>query len=304
MILASEEKMSIAVVGSSSMVGSRFCGLVPQQFNLIKADLHSDAPIDMTDKESISIFFKKHDFQWLILFSAYTDVDEAEKQQNNKKGLCWKINVDGVRNVANACKKFKRKLIFISTDFVFDGINGPYDETDPIGGDLDKISWYGLSKIEGEKIVQRVLTDCIILRISYPYRAKFPQKDDFAKIILRRYRNNTLFPVFSDQFLTPTFIDDLGPATGLIISRNQRGIFHIASPQITTPYEFAKHLILTFGGDPSKVKKGSILQAKLKAPRSVIGGLKVERIKNLGFVPTDWKEGIQIIHSQSKGKLI
>src|SRR3989344_6524949 len=304
MTLDSNNKLPLAVIGSSSMVGSRFCDLSNQNFRLIKADLHGEIPVDITDVKSVRHFFLQNNFQYLILFSAFTDVDEAEKQRGNKEGNCWKINVEGVRNVSDTCKKFKRKLIFISTDFVFDGVDGPYGETDPIGGYLDKISWYGLSKIEGEKIVQRVLTDCIILRISYPYRAKFPQKDDFAKIILRRYRNNTLFPVFSDQFLTPTFIDDLGPATGLIISRNQRGIFHIASPQITTPYEFAKHLILTFGGDPSKVKKGSILQAKLKAPRSVIGGLKVERIKNLGFVPTDWKEGIQIIHSQSKGKLI
>ena len=304
MTLDSNNKLPLAVIGSSSMVGSRFCDLSNQNFRLIKADLHGEIPVDITDVKSVRHFFLQNNFQYLILFSAFADVDEAEKQRGNKEGNCWKINVEGVRNVANACKKFKRKLIFISTDFVFDGINGPYDETDPIGGDLDKISWYGLSKIEGEKIVQRVLADFIILRISYPYRAEFQKKDDFAKIILRRYQENNLFPMFSDQFYSPTFIDDLAPATRLIISRDQRGIFHIASPQITTPYDFAKHLILAFGGNPSKVRNGSILQTKLGAPRSANGGLKVEKIRNLGFLPTDWKRGIQIIYSQSKGKLI
>src|SRR3989338_4252742 len=245
MTLDSNNKLPLAVIGSSSMVGSRFCDLSNQNFRLIKADLHGEIPVDITDVKSVRHFFLQNNFQYLILFSAFADVDEAEKQRGNKEGNCWKINVEGVRNVANACKKFKRKLIFISTDFVFDGINGPYDETDPIGGDLDKISWYGLSKIEGEKIVQRVLADFIILRISYPYRAEFQKKDDFAK-----------------------------------------------------------HLILAFGGNPSKVRNGSILQTKLGAPRSANGGLKVEKIRNLGFLPTDWKRGIQIIYSQSKGKLI
>lgn len=297
-------KLPLAVIGSSSMVGSRFCELSAGYFRLIKADLHGEISVDITDTKSIHHFFLQNNFRYIILFSAYTDVDGAEKQRGDKKGHCWKINVEGVENVVSVCKQIAKKLIFISTDFVFDGKNGPYDEDDSTGGDFNKISWYGITKIEGEKIIKKILSDFVIIRITYPYRGRFPQKDDFAKIILRRYKDNNLFPMFSDQILTPTFIDDLSVAVKLIVNKNQRGIFHIASPKVTTPYVFAKNLIATFGGDSSKVEKGSILKTRLVAQRPAKGGLKVERIKNLGFRPTDWERGIKIIYSQSKSKLI
>lgn len=304
MLRGKSTKLPLAVIGSASMVGSRFCELSNQNFRIIQADLHAEIPIDITDIKSVRHFFLHNNFQCLILFSAFTDVDEAEKQRHDKKGLCWKINVEGVENVVLVCKEFKRKLLFISTDFVFDGKNGPYSEDDPTGGDFNKISWYGITKIEAELIINKTLADFVIVRISYPYRGRYQKKDDFAKMILRRHKDNNLFPMFADQFFTPTFIDDLAPAIRLITGRNQIGIFHIASPQITTPHDFAKHLISTFGGDQKKVDKGSIRKTELAAPRSVNGGLRVEKIKNLGFVPTDWKKGIQIIHSQSNGELI
>ncbi len=297
-------KTTLAVIGSSSMVGSRFCQLSRQNFEIIEADLHSQWPVDITDQKSVNNFFSSNNFQALILFSAFTDVDEAEKQRGDKSALCWKINVAGVKNVAESARKFKRQLISISTDFVFDGTSGPYNEKDPPAKNISKISWYGITKMEGEKQTERMLLDFIIIRIAYPYRGRFQNKDDFAKAILRKYRQKSLFPMFSDQFFTPTFIDDLAPATKLILDQNESGIFHIASPGITTPYDFAKSLIDKFGGDSQTVKKGSILTTKLPAPRPINGGLKTGRIKKLGFTPTDWEQGIKTIYEQSSGKLL
>lgn len=303
MTLTSKKK-PIAIIGSSSMVGSRFCELASRDFKLIEADLNGVNQVDITNQNSVSKFFKKSKFEYLILFSAFTDVDEAEKQRDNKEGNCWKINVDGVNNVILACKQSARKLIFISTDFVFDGENGPYREEDPVGGDFNKISWYGITKIEGEKMIKKMLSDFVIVRISYPYRGRFERKDDFAKIILKKYEKNNLFPMFSDQFFSPTFADDLTPAIKLIIDKKKTGIFHVASPKITNPYEFTKLLIATFIGVASNVKRGSILKTGLATKRPIKGGLKSERIKNLGFLPTDWEKGIKSIYTQSNGKLI
>ena len=289
------------------MVGSRFCELASTSFNLSKADLKGVVSIDITKKASIENFFKTYDFEWLILFSAFTDVDAAEKQRGDKNGLCYLINVDGTTNVVDACKSSNRKLIFISTDFVFDGQNGPYSEESQPGGDLDKVSWYGLTKIEAENYIRENLANFLILRIAYPYRGRFTAKDDIAKRILRLYQVGQLYPMFTDQIITPTFIDDIAEAVKLLISSAQEGIFHLVSPRETTQFEFAEELIRVFKGDSSKIQKGSIidfLKAPGYTPRPINGGLKVDKINALGFIPTDWQEGIKIIHEQSKGQLV
>src|SRR3989344_2890375 len=300
-------KTSMAVVGSLSMVGSRFCELSSKSFSLIKTDLKGDISIDITQRDSVDAFFKNHDFEWLILFSAFTDVDAAEKQRGDKNSLCYLLNVSGTASVVDACKNSNRKLIFISTDFVFDGQNGPYSEESQPGGNPPKVSWYGLTKIEAENYVRENLANFLILRIAYPYRGRFEGKDDIAKRILRLYQAGQLYPMFTDQIITPTFIDDIAEAVKLLISSAQEGIFHLVSPRETTQFEFAEELIRVFKGDSSKIQKGSIidfLKAPGYTPRPINGGLKVDKINALGFIPTDWQEGIKIIHEQSKGQLV
>ncbi len=113
--------------------------------------------------------------------------------------------------------------------------------------------------------------------------------------------------MFSDQEITPTFADDLAPAVKLLIEKGEKGIFHIASPSITTPYQIAQKTIEIFGGNPQDVKEGSIaefLKSGPKTPRPVKGGLKVEKIKSLGFTPTAWDEGIKEVYNQTKGDLL
>ncbi|MBI3341959.1 SDR family oxidoreductase [Candidatus Curtissbacteria bacterium] len=306
MTLGSNNRPTILVIGAQSMVGSRFCEQIKNKYDLVQADLKGDIAVDITDPSSVNELFKSHQFEHVLLFSAFTDVDAAEAQRNEKDGICWKINVQGVQNIANASKEHDRNLIYISTDFVFDGENGPYSEEDEPSINPDEVSWYGITKLEGEKIVKS-LSKYVILRIAYPYRANFNGKDDLLKRILKSYKDGSLYPMFNDQQLTPTFIDDLAPALDLILQRSQKGIFHLSSPTVTTPYDISKKLIKTFGGDDNEVKAGSLiefLKSGPKTPRPVKGGLKVDKITQLGFKPMAWDAGIEKIHEQSKGNLI
>ena len=298
-------KPTIAIIGASSMVGSRFCELASWA-NLIKTDRNGNTPLDITQEKSIDNFFKKYNFDYLILFSAFTDVDKAEKQRNDKGADCWQINTQGVKKTAAACKKYQKKLILISTDFVFDGTAGPYSENDPTGPNYRKVSWYGISKAEGEKAgLQNA--NSTVLRIAYPYRSKFAKKDDIVKRILKLYDCGKLYPMFDDQFTTPTLIDDLSPAIRLLISKNVSGIFHVASEKVTSQYLFAKNVLEIFGRDTKNLQKQSaveFLMSSKKTPRPIRGGLKVNKIINLGYKPTDWQNGIKIIYKQSDGALI
>lgn len=282
------------------MVGSRFCEMAEGKLNLIKTDLYGSIPLDITDKQKIDDFFRTQDFEHAILFAAFTDVDAAERQRGDKNGSCWRINVEGTGNITEAAVKFNKKLIILSTDFVFDGTGGPYREEDQTGPDLNKVSWYGLTKIESEKKV-KLTNDGTILRISYPYRAVFQQKEDFARLILRKYKEGNLHPMFSDQTISPTFVDDVFEAINLLISKKHKGIFHLGSPALTTPFEFAKELVSTFKEDPHKIKKGSLASFSKttgSTPRPLKGGMIVEKITKLGFRPTDYKTGIKKLFNQ------
>lgn len=295
----------IAVIGADSMVGSRFCEIA-RDFQLIKASFSDEIQIDITSVQSVEKFYKEQNFEWAILFAAFTDVNAAEEQRDDKMGSCFQINVEGAKNTAYASKKYNRRLIFISTDFVFDGLNSPYSEDDPWGPDFEKVSWYGITKTEAEKSILEILRDAIILRIAYPYRGPFDKKDDIAKRIIRMYKQDDLYPMFADQMISPTFVDDLYGAIRLLISKGQSGIFHLASPTAVSQYEFAKELLSVFGYDTGKIKKGSIVSflKNSSVPRPKGSALKVSKISKLGFTPTDFRQGIRIVYKQSQGKLI
>ncbi len=288
------------------MVGSRFCDLT-KNIKLIKADLNGELKVDLTKPDSLQVFFKENEFHAVILFSAFTDVDQAEIQRGDTRGIAWKINVDGVKNIVDLCKSTKRKLIFISTDFVFDGQKGPYSEDQEKAKDSENVSWYGFTKIKAEQFIEENITDYLIVRISYPYRGPFKEKEDFAKQILKKYQENSLYPMFFDQKLTPTFVDDLAAVIDFLLKNDLKGIYHVASPKVTTPYEFALKLLNKFVGKTLYLKKGSIkdiLGGSKATPRPIFGGLKTDKIRQLGLLPTPFDLGIDKIYDQSNGKLI
>ena len=157
------ERPKFGVIGSHSMVGSRYCELLGESVDLVKGDLSTEPQIDITNRRSVEDFLRLFNFSHVILFSAFTDVNAAEKQRGQKDGICWRINVEGVRNIVEACQKNSTRLIFISTDFVFDGTSGSYSEKDQVGPNLDLVSWYGITKIEAEKSIQRGLPKRLII---------------------------------------------------------------------------------------------------------------------------------------------
>ncbi|HSX18676.1 MAG TPA: sugar nucleotide-binding protein [Candidatus Saccharimonadales bacterium] len=297
--------MKLAIIGASSMIAQQaieqFEG--EKDVELIKADLSGENPIDLTNEQSVDEFFKTKDFTHAVLFSAYTDVNGAEKQRGEKEGICWKINVEGVKHTVNACKKYHKKLVFFSTDFVYDGTSGPYKEDDPVGPDMDKVSWYGITKIEAEKIIQENLeTDSyLIIRISYPYSGVDTGKEDLVLRTLHYFKKEgKLYPMYDDQVITPTFIADIEPALQVLINKNKAGIYHLASAQTTTQYDFAKKLLTHYTGKSVELERGSLKEALAQegsTPRPLNGGLNVEKIESEGVLVTNWEQGIEKVNT-------
>lgn len=291
-------KGKILTIGSSGLVGSRFTDLYHKENPLFTPD---SKELDIADRQSLDKFFKenKGSFETVLNFAAYTDVDGAEKERDNEESLVWQLNVEGPKNLAQACQKYGKYLIQISTDFVFPGTSdtpGPYAEDGKTPESPEKLGWYGWTKLEGEREAQKNCETCAIVRISYPFRAHYPQKLDFARNILMLFDEGKLYPMFADQKLTPTWIDEACKVFYLLLEEKKTGIFHVACSEVTTPFEFANYLLEKARGAKGVVKEGSMeefLKAPGRTPRSRLGGLLTEKTqKDLGITLMNWREAI------------
>ena len=304
--------MKILVTGLSGLVGSRFAELLKDSYEY--EGITRESGVDITNEASIKQKILSSDAQIVLHLAAKTDVDGCENDKEidkkflaqkdfdqqewiNKK-TAWVINVLGTKHIVEACKKTNKKIIFISTDFVFDG-NKSQDEG-YIEEDIpNPINWYGNTKYEAEKLVQNSGLDWIIVRLAYPYRANFAKKDDFLRVIIQRFKNNQNLSMITDHIMTPTYIDDFVYAIDSLIKTNLSGIFNVVGGQFISPFDGAVLVADKFNFD-----KGLITQTtrkeyfKDKAQRPFFLGLKNDKIKNMGIKMKTFEEGLEEIKNQ------
>ena len=233
--------LKIAITGSTGLVGSRIQELLYHDFIFLPL---LQSKIDITDQKSVEDFCAQNDFDLMLHLAAYTPVDQAEKD----KDLATKINKIGTQNLFNAVYKKKKKFVYISTDFVFDGEHPPYYEDskpNPKGV-------YGKTKYEGEKIVG---SDGMIVRISYPYRAEFEKKEDLVRSIQSYLEEGKALRMIGDTQITPTFIDDIAFALKHLLTNYSPEIYHIVGSQSLSPYEVGLKISDVYGLDKTLIKK-------------------------------------------------
>lgn len=297
-------KDKILVIGASGLVGSRFTDLYHKETPTITP---KSEELDITNKKAVELFFdtNHNEFHSVINFAAYTDVDGAEKERGDEKGDAWSINVLGPENLTEAAKRFEKHFVQISTDFIFPGTEenpGPYAEDTKTEETPDNLGWYGWTKLVGERRVEAVNPGASIVRISYPYRAHFTGKLDFARNILTLYDEGKLYPMFNDRKITPTFIDEACKVFYLLLEEKKGGTFHVTSTDLTTPFEFASYLLEKARGVKDVVKKGSMqefLKTSERTKRPRLGGLLNEKTrKELGITLMSWKEAVDELTKQ------
>lgn len=239
----------VLVFGGSGLVGSKFIELSSQTFE-IKSPLVTEA--DILNKDQIRKLAQEFNPDTVINFAAYTQVEDAESQKGDKEGGCYLINVVGAKNVAEICKEFDKKLIHISTEYVFDGkkSESPYIEDDK----PNPVNWYGQTKYFGERFVLQSECFADIIRICMPFSAFYELKEDIARFFLEQLRNGAEITAVEDQRITPTYVADIGYALKVVIEAGKQDIYHVCSTNFTTPYEFAKLIANQFSLDAGLVK--------------------------------------------------
>ena len=295
-----QDKPVIIGSGLSGMIGSRFTQVYANDFTFMNLDLTTG--VDITEAKQVETALSKYQNATVIHLAAFTDVSKAFDQNGDKNGSVYKVNVIGTQNIANAAKKFGHFLIHISTDFVFDGVNPPeggYTETDT----PKPIEWYGQTKLWAEQEVQKSGANHVIVRTAFPYRAKFAGKLDLIRNMLEKLKTNSLYPMFTDQIITPTFIDDLSAAFKTIIDKKPNGIFHAVGSSSLSPYEIAQKIASAFE-IKADIKSGSFKDFMVKDSRLRQQYLKISNAKlkqELGVSMKTLDEALKILKDQGAG---
>lgn len=185
---------------------------------------------DITDEEQTLLYILKVNPDVVVHCAAYTAVDQAE----DEKQKCYAVNVDGTRNIAEACKKIDAKMVYISTDYVFDGQG---EEPQSEDKDTSPINYYGYTKEQGEKIVKKVLDKYFIIRTSWVYGKN---GKNFVKTMLKLAKTNNEINVVSDQIGAPTYSVDLAEFIVELVQTDKYGIYHGVNEGYCSWYDFAK----------------------------------------------------------------
>lgn len=286
-------KKNLLIIGGTGLLGSRITELLGEKINL--KNLSRVDGVDITNPESLQAI-ENNSHEFVLLLAAKADVDGCEKDKSlGKEGDAWKINVEGVRNVAKVCLKSNKKLIYVSTDFVFNGEDTPVDgyteDSTP-----DPINWYATTKFEGEKALRETGTKYIIARTAYPYRKELKTKTDFVRAIGGKLKEGKEVLAVSDHFMSPTFIDDFAQAIGKVIEEDASGIFHITGGQSLSPFEAAILIAKEIKADLHLVKKTTRAEFfKDRAQRPFNLSMKNAKISELGVVMCPFSQGIEKI---------
>ncbi|MBL8007353.1 MAG: dTDP-4-dehydrorhamnose reductase [Ignavibacteria bacterium] len=294
--------MKILVTGSNGLLGQSITSIFTREsdFDIILTSAeeksflsygHHYEMLDITKKDDVKRITDYYSPDVVINCAAYTIVDKCETERE----LSWKINVDGVKNLIIAARRNKSKIIHYSSDYVFDGKNGPYtEESVP-----NPISFYGREKLASENALITSDINFAIIRTVVLYGIGVGIKQNFVLWFIDKLRNNEPVNIVTDQISNVTNIDDLAFGTLKIAEKDLRGIYNIAGEDILSRYEFALKICDVFKLNKDLVRPVITATLNQPAPRPLKSGLTTFKMQSeLGFKPMDSLEGLRLLKTQ------
>lgn len=238
--------------------------------------------MDITDIDQIESIFEKNPIKAVIHCAAYTAVDKAE----DEKELCLKINVEGTSNLAEVCAKRHIKMLYLSTDYVFDGSKDGFYE---INDHANPLSVYGLSKHLGEVAVKSKVVEHFVIRVSWVFGY---HGHNFVRTMLKLAETRDKLNVVSDQWGSPTYTKDLAPLLVEMIQSDKFGTYHVTNEGECSWFEFATK-IFNEAGKNTTVTPITTSEYPTKARRPMNSRLSKISLDSAGFkrLPT-WESAL------------
>ena len=242
--------------------------------------------MDFTDPFSIHDVFENIKPDVVVHAGAMSKPDECEMDQMK----AYLVNVEGTVQLLINSEELKSFFVFLSTDFVFDGERGMYNENDA----PRPVNYYGRTKLEAEEAVKEYQYDWAIVRTVLVYGRNHSGHNNILKIVKEKLEKGEEYNVVDDQLRTPTYVGDLAKGIVSIIDKKATGVFHLSGKDILTPYQMAiktaKHLKL----DSSVIKKVTAASFNQPAKRPLKTGFVIDKAKKeLGYQPVSFEEGLK-----------
>ncbi|MEK1356794.1 dTDP-4-dehydrorhamnose reductase [Limosilactobacillus fermentum] len=270
----------ILITGATGQLGSELRNLLDERN--VAYDAFDSHGLDITDEETV--MKKVEELQPKVIYhcAAYTAVDNAEDQY---KAANWQVNETGTQNIAQATKKVGALLVYVSTDYVFDGTNpGEYKEDDPTNPKNE----YGKAKLAGEEIVKQTLDNYYIVRTSWVF-GKYGR--NFVYTMLRLAKDHDRLTVVNDQFGRPTWTRTLAEfITHLVDTKSPYGTYQLSNDDSCSWYEFAKEILADKDVEVAPVTSKEYPQ-KAYRPRHSI--MSLEKAKATGYEIPTWQEALK-----------
>ena len=294
-------KQKVLVTGANGLLGQKIveafvedfevCGIGRRTKPMLGLKSFNYVICNITNREQILELVRTFEPNFIINTAAYTNVDACE----DEKEECWKINVVGVENLANIAKRFGIHVVHISTDYVFDGVDGNYDEESrpkPLG-------YYGRSKLASENALISSGIEYAIVRTMLLYGSGINLGHNFVTWVVEKLENGESINIVDDQFGHPTLADDLATAIRKIIKLKQTGIYNIAGSECLNRFEFALKVAEAFNLDTTLIHPIKTKDLNQKAPRPLNSSFNLNKtLKELGFQLSDVGTGLQILRQQ------
>lgn len=296
--------MKILLTGSNGLLGQKLVKLLAGKESIVliatskgenrisnKED-YEYQPLDITVKDEIIQLVLDFKPDVIINTAAMTNVDACESD----KELCWDLNVNAVKYLIEASELNNSHLIHLSTDFVFDGENGPYSEKDI----PNPLSYYGESKYEAEKLLQESNIKWSIARTIIVYGVgESMSRSNIVLWAKEALEKGSPLTIVDDQFRSPTLSEDLAMACWLIADKGVEGVYHISGKDVMSIIDLVYRVADFYGLDKSiitPIKSSSLNQAAKRPPRT--GFVLDKAVNELGYSPCSFEEGLAILSAQ------
>ena len=293
-------KLKVLVTGSAGLVGRQVVKDLSNShqvfscYNESKPEYGDSVKMDLKNREMISSILTEKKPDIVIHLGAMTGVDLCEKEKTSAS----EINTKATEIIAKECSKLNSFLVYVSTDYVFDGNLGMYKEDDV----TNPLGFYGESKLEGEKVVQNFSANWCIARTSTPF-GLHPTKKSFPMWVIENLQKQKQIDVLIDQFTSPTYIPNLSRMLIEISERRITGIIHTAGASKISRYQMASMVSDKLNLDGTLLKQISMNKMKWVAQRPKDSSLDVSRASSiLNEKPQKIDQSLNLFIDEMKSK--
>ena len=270
--------MKILVTGSAGLIGRQLVKDLLESdevfscYNKSKPEHGTSVKMDLLNHETISNVVSEKKPEVVIHLGAMTGVDLCETEQGN----AFTINSQATEILAKECSKINAFIVYVSTDYVFDGNAGMYKENDT----TNPLGFYGKSKLLGEKSIQNFSSNWCIARTSTPF-GLHPTKKSFPVWVIENLKKQKQIDILSDQFTSPTYIPSLSRMLIEISKKHITGIIHVAGASKISRYKMARLVSEKMGLDGKLLREVSINELKMEAKRPKDSSLNVSKAASI-----------------------